>query len=77
MFLVSAPYIVILFKQSYGVGPGGERKTHYYNEISVSIAEGLFIAAVQVGTSLHLPDQCLYSSSTGRDLITPTISVSL
>ena len=49
---------MILFKQSYGLGPNGERKTHYYNEISASIAAGLFIAAVQV-TFMYLFTNCL------------------
>ncbi len=47
-YLEKAPYIVILFKQSHGFWPNGEKRTHYYNEISASIAAGLFIAAVQV-----------------------------
>ncbi len=52
VYFVPAPYIVILFKQSFGVGPDGERKTHYYNEISASIAAGLFVAAVTVSFSV-------------------------
>ena len=61
LFSFAAPYIVILFKQSYGLGPNGERKTHYYNEISASIAAGLFIAAVQVTFIVHVFPYGLFS----------------
>lgn len=47
-YLETAPYIVVVFKQVHGFTLDGARKTHYYSEISVSIAVGLFIAAVQV-----------------------------
>ena len=38
---------MIVFKQTYGVTPGGKRKVHYYHEISASISVGMFLAAVQ------------------------------
>ncbi len=47
-YLEIAPYLVIVFKQSYGIGPNQERINHYYNELSVSISVGLLLAAVQV-----------------------------
>ncbi len=47
-YLETAPYLVIVFKQLYGVAPDGSRKTHYYSEISVAIAVGLMLAAIQV-----------------------------
>lgn len=43
-----APYLVLIFKQTYGILPNGKKKTHYYNEISVSIACGILLAALQV-----------------------------
>ncbi|KAJ8008715.1 hypothetical protein DPEC_G00081290 [Dallia pectoralis] len=45
-YLDVAPYLVLVFKQTYGVVAGG-KKTHYYNEISVSISCGLLLAALQ------------------------------
>ena len=39
-YLTEAPYIVLLFKQTYGLNEDGSRKTHYYNEISCSVAAG-------------------------------------
>ena len=39
-YLTKAPYIVLLFKQSYGLSDEGQKITHYYNEISTSISAG-------------------------------------
>ena len=39
-YLTEAPYIVLLFKQTYGLNEDGSKKTHYYNEISCSVAAG-------------------------------------
>uniref|UniRef100_A0A8C6ZUI8 iodotyrosine deiodinase n=1 Tax=Nothoprocta perdicaria TaxID=30464 RepID=A0A8C6ZUI8_NOTPE len=47
-YLDTAPYLILIFKQVYGRLPNGKRKTHYYNEISVSIACGILLAALQV-----------------------------
>ncbi|KAG9269007.1 iodotyrosine deiodinase 1 [Astyanax mexicanus] len=46
-YLDTAPYLILVFKQTYGVLPDGKKKTHYYNEISVSISCGLLLAALQ------------------------------
>ncbi|CAM5133259.1 unnamed protein product [Natator depressus] len=47
VYLDTAPYLILIFKQVYGMLPNGQKKTHYYNEISVSIACGLLLAALQ------------------------------
>uniref|UniRef100_A0A8C8B0Z3 iodotyrosine deiodinase n=1 Tax=Otus sunia TaxID=257818 RepID=A0A8C8B0Z3_9STRI len=47
-YLDTAPYLILIFKQVYGRLPNGKKKTHYYNEISVSIACGILLAALQV-----------------------------
>ncbi|XP_070596162.1 iodotyrosine deiodinase 1 isoform X2 [Erythrolamprus reginae] len=47
-YLDSAPYLILIFKQVYGILPNGRKKTHYYNEISVSIACGILLAALEV-----------------------------
>lgn len=39
-YLTEAPYLVLLFKQVYGIMPKGRKKNHYYNEISCSISCG-------------------------------------
>ncbi|KAM7368009.1 hypothetical protein PAMP_014265 [Pampus punctatissimus] len=46
-YLDEAPYLVLIFKQTYGILPNGKKNTHYYNEISVSISCGILLAALQ------------------------------
>ncbi|MBN3303636.1 iodotyrosine deiodinase [Amia ocellicauda] len=46
-YLDTAPYIILIFKQTHGIHPSGKKKTHYYNEISVSISCGILLAALQ------------------------------
>ena len=45
-FLELAPWLVVLFKQNYGLGPSGEHIRHYYVAESVGIAAGVFLTAV-------------------------------
>lgn len=45
-FLEVAPWLVVLFKQNYGLGPSGEQIRHYYVGESVGIAAGIFLTAV-------------------------------
>jgi nitroreductase len=45
-FLDTAPYLIVIFAQSYGVDEEGRRIRHYYVQESVGIATGLLIAAV-------------------------------
>lgn len=47
-YMTEAPYLILVFKQIHGYLPNGKRKIHYYNEISVSIATGFLLAAIQV-----------------------------
>jgi iodotyrosine deiodinase len=56
--ITAAPYVVVLFKQSYGIGPSGTRYTHYYSTESCGIAAGFFIAAIHrmgLATLTHTP----------------------
>ncbi|XP_069625248.1 iodotyrosine deiodinase 1 [Ranitomeya imitator] len=46
-YLDTAPYLILIFKQVYGILSNNRKKTHYYNEISVSIACGILLAAIQ------------------------------
>ncbi|CAG09080.1 unnamed protein product, partial [Tetraodon nigroviridis] len=46
-YLDVAPYLILIFKQTYGILANNKKKTHYYNEISVSIACGILLAALQ------------------------------
>lgn len=57
--LTDAPWVVVLFRQSYGLRPDGSKRTHYYAQESCGIAAGLFIAAVHrmgLVTLTHTPN---------------------
>ncbi len=56
--LTDAPWLVVLFRQAYGVRPDGTRYAHYYTQESCGIAAGLFVAAVHrmgLVTLTHTP----------------------
>ena len=56
--LTDAPWVVVLFRQSYGLRADGSRRTHYYSQESCGIAAGFFIAAVHtmgLVTLTHTP----------------------
>ncbi len=57
-YLETAPYLIAVFQQRYGVSASGERRTHYYVTESVGIATGLLIAALHhagLVTLTHTP----------------------
>ena len=68
-YLTIAPYLILIFKQTYGTTETGERKTHYYNEISVSIACGMLIAAVQNAGLVSLTSTPLNAGPALRNLL--------
>jgi nitroreductase len=45
-FLETAPYLIAIFAETYGVNADGSKRKHYYVPESVGIATGLLIAAV-------------------------------
>ena len=45
-FLETAPYLIAVFAQSYGVLPDGRKVKHYYAQESVGIATGILITAI-------------------------------
>ncbi len=47
-YLSLAPYLIVVFKQAYGLLDDGSKTPHYYTDISVSIAVGILLAALQV-----------------------------
>ncbi len=56
--LTDAPWVVVLFRQIYGLASGGVRRSYYYTQESVGIAAGMFITAVHhIGlvTLTHTP----------------------
>ena len=57
--LTDAPWVVVLFRNAYGLDADGRKRTFYYTEESCGIAAGFFIAAVhQMGlvTLTHTPN---------------------
>lgn len=64
-FLETAPWIVVVFAESYGLEPNGSHRKNYYVQESVGIACGLFIAAIhQMGlvTLTHTPSPMKFLS---------------
>ena len=45
-FIETAPWIIIVFKQSYGLDKEGNKKRHYYVNESVGLAGGFLLAAI-------------------------------
>ncbi len=57
-FLETAPWIVVLFEQRYGLNEQGEKIHHFYVKESCGIAAGMFIAALHnmgLATLTHTP----------------------
>jgi iodotyrosine deiodinase len=57
-FLETAPYLIVIFAQSYGLNPDGSKVKHYYAQESVGIATGFLIAALHhagLATLTHTP----------------------
>jgi len=57
-FLETAPYLIVVFQQNYGLDENGTRKKHYYVQESVGIATGMLITAlhnVGLATLTHTP----------------------
>lgn len=46
-YLTEAPYIILVFKQTFSFKSNGEKKTHYYNEVSCAISVGILLCALQ------------------------------
>ena len=57
-FLETAPYLIVVFGQTYGLNDKGERTKHYYVHESVGIACGFLLAALHqagLATLTHTP----------------------
>ncbi len=57
-FLEQAPYLIVVFAQSYGRLPDGRKVKHYYAAESVGIATGILITALHyagLATLTHTP----------------------
>ncbi|GAB4349193.1 MAG: nitroreductase family protein [Gammaproteobacteria bacterium] len=57
-FLEEAPFLIVVFRQKWGVAPDGEKIKHYYVHDSVGIATGMLITALHLSglaTLTHTP----------------------
>jgi nitroreductase len=57
-FLETAPWLIVIFQQRWGMQPDGRRVKHYYAPESVGIATGFLIAALHeagLATLTHTP----------------------
>jgi len=54
-FLDTAPWLIAIFQQRWGVKPAGRRVKHYYAPESVGIAPGFLIAALHEAALATLP----------------------
>lgn len=56
--LEEAPYLIVIFRQAYGLDENGNKIKHYYVDESVGIATGLLIASLHqagLATLTHTP----------------------
>lgn len=56
--LEEAPYLIVVFRQAYGVAEDGSRIKHYYVDESVGIAVGMLLASLHqagLATLTHTP----------------------
>lgn len=64
-YLETAPWLVVVFEERYGIAPDGSRRPNYYVKESVGIACGLFIAAIHnmgLATLTHTPSPMRFLS---------------
>lgn len=45
-FLEEAPYLIVIFAETYGLLPDGRKVKHYYAQESVGIATGILVTAI-------------------------------
>jgi iodotyrosine deiodinase len=64
-FIELAPWLIIVFKQSYGLNSDGKKIKHYYVNESVGIASGMLIAAIH-----HAGLVCLTHTPSPMDFLT-------
>ncbi|XP_046400720.1 iodotyrosine deiodinase 1 [Ischnura elegans] len=68
-YLTEAPYIILVFKQMYGIKPDGGKKIHYYNEMSTAMASGILLTAVHYSGLVSLTSTPLNCGPALRNLL--------
>ncbi|XP_015599744.1 iodotyrosine deiodinase 1 isoform X2 [Cephus cinctus] len=52
-YLTTAPYLILVFQQMHSFTSDGDKRVHYYKEISVNMAAGILITAIQLDIQLR------------------------
>jgi iodotyrosine deiodinase len=63
--ITDAPYVIVIFEQSYGIAPDGSKRKHYYVRESVGIAVGFLLASLHAAglvTLTHSPSPMRFLS---------------
>ncbi|XP_043280339.1 iodotyrosine deiodinase 1 [Venturia canescens] len=68
-YLTVAPWLILVFKQTHGWLSDGRKKMHYYSEMSVSIACGILITAIQYAGLVTLTSTPLNCGPSLRQLL--------
>ncbi|CAH0752239.1 unnamed protein product [Diatraea saccharalis] len=68
-YLSDAPALLLVFRQAYSWRPDGKKRMHYYSEISVAIAAGILLAAIQYCGLVALTSTPLNCNARLRDLL--------
>ncbi|RVE42670.1 hypothetical protein evm_012672 [Chilo suppressalis] len=68
-YLSEAPALLLVFRQAYSWRPDGRKRMHYYSEISVAIAAGILLAAIQYCGLVALTSTPLNCNARLRDLL--------
>ncbi|XP_049870573.1 iodotyrosine deiodinase 1 [Pectinophora gossypiella] len=68
-YLSEAPALVLVFRQTHSWRPDGKKRMHYYSEVSVAIAAGILLAAIQYCGLVALTSTPLNCNARLRDLL--------
>ncbi|CAH2247573.1 jg755 [Pararge aegeria aegeria] len=68
-YLSDAPALILVFRQTYSWREDGKKRMHYYNEISIAIAAGFLLAAIQYCGLVALTSTPLNCNARLRDLL--------
>ncbi|XP_032516091.1 iodotyrosine deiodinase isoform X2 [Danaus plexippus] len=68
-YISEAPALILVFRQTYSWRSDGKKRMHYYNEISVAIAAGFLLAAIQYCGLVALTSTPLNCNARLRELL--------
>ncbi|XP_014358851.2 iodotyrosine deiodinase 1 [Papilio machaon] len=73
-YLSDAPALILVFRQTHSWREDGRKRMHYYSEISVAIAAGILLAAIQYCGLVALTSTPLNCNSRLRDLLSRPVN---